>query len=215
MKRESTLVCWMGVAFAVGIGLAATALTIKGTNPGGVVVALQMTARWAFLLFWIAYAGRAIGVLFGPAFEPIAKRGREFGMAYAAAMLVHFSLAIWLFQISSRAPLSGRLLDLFIVGIFFTYLLAVFSVGGLSKALGSKGWHALRSVGSNYILFAFAYDFVPASIHGTAHYGAWRLLLYSPFAAMCIGAPLLVLAAAAQRRMRLRYAHLEMGPVVN
>jgi hypothetical protein len=205
----------MVMAFAIGICLAAAALAISGSDAKSLVLALRLTARWSFLLFWVAYAGAALGVLFGRVFEPLARRGREFGLAYAAAQLVHAAVVVWLYAISPRPPLSVGLATFFLVGIFWTYLLAIFSFGGLSQALGAKGWWTLRIVGMNYILFAFAFDFVPVSIHGPAHYGAWRLFQYAPFAAMTIAAPLLVVAAAVQRRLGIRYAHLRLEPVVN
>src|SRR5271169_928990 len=147
-KRKST-VLWMSIAFGVALGLAAAVLAIDGTDHKGLVMGLRLTARWSFLLFWVAYSGGAMAALFGPAFERLARRGREFG------------LAIWLFQISSRPPLAGKLFAFFVIGIFWTYLLAIFSFGGLAKTLGSRCWRILRIVGLNYILFAFAFDFVP------------------------------------------------------
>ncbi len=178
-----------------------------------------MTARWSFLLFWVAYAGGAMATLFGPAFAPLARRGREFGLAYAAAMLTHVGLLIWIFELTSHAPLSGNSLLFFGIGIVFTYLLALFSFGRLAEALGWTGWLILRIAGVNYILFAFASDFVPALIHpvhlATAQYGVWRLVAYMPFAVMSVAAPLLVLAAAVHRRLEMRYSHAGLGPVVD
>jgi hypothetical protein len=172
MKLKSIPVLWMGVAFGVALGIAGAALTLNGTDHNGLVAALQMTARWAFLLFWIAYTGRAMAALFGPAFVPLARRGREFGLAYAAAMLIHVGLIIWLFQISAKPPLGGKILLFFLTGLVFTYLLAVLSFGRLAEALGRSGWRIFRIAGLNYIMFAFAYDFVPATIHAlTGPYG--------------------------------------------
>src|SRR5271169_6082715 len=159
-KRKST-VLWMSIAFGVALGLAAAVLAIDGTDHNGLVMGLRLTARWSFLLFWVAYSGGAMAAIFGPAFERLARRGREFGLAYAAAQLIHLGLVIWLFQISSRPPLAGKLFAFFVIGIFWTYLLAIFSFGGLAKTLGSRCWRILRIVGLNYILFAFAFDFVP------------------------------------------------------
>jgi hypothetical protein len=178
--------------------------------------ALRLTAHWSFLLFWVAYAGGAIAELFGPALGPLARRGREFGLAYAAAQLIHVGLVVWLFQITSRLPLSGKVLVLFTIGILWTYLLAVLSFGGLTKTLGAKGWRTLRIVGLNYILFAFAYDFVPkAMLPETAQYGVWYFAEYVLFGAMSVTAPLLVLAAAAHRRLAMRYSRTELSSVVN
>lgn len=203
------------MAFGVALGLAAAVLAIHGTDAKSIVIALRLTARWSFLLFWMAYAGGAMAALFGPTLAPLAGRGREFGLAYAAAQLVHVGLVIRLFQILSRSPLSAKPLVLFSIGIVWTYLLAVFSVGGLSKVLGSRAWRTLRIVGLNYILFAFAVDFVPVAIHPTAHYDIGRLVEYAPFAAMCVAAPLLVFAAAAYRRLGVKYNRAGLEPVVS
>jgi hypothetical protein len=216
MKRKTIPVLWMGMAFAIGFGSAAVVLAIQGIDVNSLKTALRVTARWSFLFFWVAYAGRAMATLFGPTFAPLARRGREFGLAYAAAMLVHVGLLIWIFELTSRAPLSGNSLLFFGTGIVFTYLLAVFSFGRLAEALGPTGWLILRIAGVNYILFAFASDFVPAVIHlGPAQYDVWQLLAYVPFAAMSVAAPLLVLAAAVHRRLGMSYSRAEVGSVVH
>jgi hypothetical protein len=82
----------------------------------------------------------------------------------------------------------------FLVGLFFTYLLAFLSFGGV-KALGSL-WRPLRFVGMNYILIAFARDFILPVIHPKpTQYNLAHFIAYAPFAAACIAAPLLVLAS--------------------
>jgi len=203
--RKSTVSFWAVMALVVALGLAATALGVNGTDPDGLRVALRLTGRWSFLLFWLAYAGGAMAELGGPSLAALAGRGREFGLAYAAAQLIHMGLVIRFYQITSRLPLSAKPFVLFTIGIFWTYLLAVFSVGGLSKVLGSRGWRMLRITGLNYILFVFAIDFVPIAISGASHGRVERLVAYVPFAVMCVAAPLLVLAAAAHRQLRMRY----------
>jgi hypothetical protein len=216
MKRKSLPVLWMGMAFGVALGLAAAVLAIKGTDAKSLVRALQMTARWSFLLFWVAYAGRAVTELFGPAFAPLARRGREFGLAYASAMLIHLGLVVWLFHISSRAPLSGTSFEFFVLGMVWTYLLALLSFGRLAEALGPSGWRVVRVAGLNYILYAFAIDFVTPLIRaGSAKQGVWHLVAYAPFAAMSVAAPLLVLTAAAHRRVGIKYSRARLGPIVN
>jgi hypothetical protein len=204
-KRNSPTFLWMGTAFGVALGLAVWILAIKGVDTESLKMALRVTARWSFLPFWIAYSGGAMAVLFGPVFKPFAERGREFGLAYAAAQLIHLGLVVWLFQISSSPPLSGLLAVFFSVALFWTYLLALFSFGGLSKLLGSAGWRTLQVVGLNFIMLAFARDFVPTALHGTENYGGWRLVQYAPFAALCVVGPLLVLAATARRELGTAY----------
>lgn len=214
-KRKPLPVFWMGIAFGVALGVAAVVLAVNGSAAKGLVPALQLTARWAFLLFWLAYTGGAMAALFGPALAPLAKRGREFGLAYASAMTVHFGLVVWLFQISSKPPLSGYIFVLFVVGLVFTYLLATFSFGNLAETIGPSGWRILRIAGLNYILFAFSWDFVNVIIHAWIwHIGIRGWVEYGPFAAMCVAAPLLVLAAAAQRRRSIRYSGVGLGPLV-
>jgi hypothetical protein len=212
-SNKSTTALWISIAFGVSLGLAIAVLSIKGINPKGIVRALQLTARWAFLPFWIAYTGKAMAELFGPIFDPLARRGREFGLAYAAAFLVHLGLVLTLFLVTSRPPLTGELLAIFLAGVVCTYLLAAFSFDGLARALGPSGWRALRIVGMNYILFLFAFDFVPVAAHAPAHYERWRLLDYAPFAAMSLAAPLLVLAAAAHRRLARSSHRVSTQPI--
>jgi hypothetical protein len=115
-------------------------------------------------------------------------------------------LVIWLFHISARPPLSGKQFAFFTIGIVSTYLLAALSFGGLAETLGRRAWRTLRVTGLNYILLAFALDFVrPVIRPGTVDYSVWGLIKYVPFAAMSIAAPLLVLASAARHRLEMRH----------
>jgi hypothetical protein len=197
----------MGMAFGVAVVLAAAIVGRAGVDADSIVEALRVTARWSFLLFWLAYAGRAMAVLFGPAFAPLARQGREFGLAFASAHLVHIGLVVWLYRILHHAPLTGALLTFFMIGIFWTYLLAALSFGGLKEALGPVGWRVVRVVGMNYILVAFAYDFVPTVVHsGIMHQGIRYLVECVPFAALCVIGPALCLAAAARRQLGMRQA---------
>ena len=215
MKRKPLPILWMVTAFAVAMSLAVAVLALEGTDTKAIVMALRITARWAFMLFWLAYAGGAIATLFGPVFAPIARRGRELGLAYASAMLIHIGLVVWLFQISPTPPLSGRGFNFFVTGIVFTYLLAVFSVDWLAASLGPTGWRVLRFVGTNYILYAFATDFVnPVIRPPMGQHGLLIQVAYMPFALMCFAGPLLVLAATA-RRLGARYRGSELRPVAN
>jgi hypothetical protein len=202
-KRESQWL-WIGTAFTVALVLAAAVLVLRGITTKSLGLALQLTARWAFLLFWPAYAGGAMAELCGPIFEPLARRGRAFGLAFAAALTVHLGVVGGLFLFTMRPPLTGWLLAFFLTGAFWAYLLTVFSFGGLARMIGAKAWRVLRVIGLNYILCAFAFDFLRVAIHRPADYELWRLVQYGPFAAMCIAAPLLVLAAAAHRQFIAR-----------
>jgi hypothetical protein len=184
---------WMGSAFCAALGLAALVLAALGTGERGTDVALQVTARFSFLLFWAAYTAGAMTALFGSAFEPVKRRAREFGLAFASAHLVHLALVAWLTYIG-HVPARGVFV-FFGIAVLWTYLLALLSIRRLQQALGSNGWWFLRVVGLNYIAYAFASDFLrypqPASIK--------YLVGYVPFAVLSVAGPLLCLAAFGRR----------------
>jgi hypothetical protein len=182
------------------LAITVAVFALRGIDNKSIRLALELTARWSFTLFWLAYAGGALSTLFG--WQSLAGRGRELGLAFATAHLVHVGLVIELGIVMGRVPLSGGLLLFFLAGLFFTYLLALLSFGG-AKAMGPVAWKALRFVGMNYILIAFARDFVlPVIYPKPTQYNVAHFIAYAPFAAASIAAPLLVLAAMARRRSR-------------
>jgi hypothetical protein len=184
---------WMGAAFGIALAIAVTVLAVRGTGNAGIRLALELTARWSFLLFWLAYAGNAVAMLWNVNY--LAGRGREFGLAFASAHLVHVGLVIWLGYILGRVPLSGGLLLFFLIALFCTYLLAALSFGGV-KALG-RAWPPLRFVVMNYILIAFGRDFVlPVLYPKPAQVNLGHFLFYAPFLILSLAAPLLVLLAS-------------------
>jgi hypothetical protein len=131
--------------------------------------------------------------LFGPAFEPLKRRGRELGLAFASAHLVHLGLVAWLTYIG-YAPSLGVFL-FFGIAVLWVYLVALFSIPRLQGSLGPNGWWILRVVGLNYISFAFAKDFL-----GDPQFGSFKYLVtYLPFAALSVVGPLLCFAALVHR----------------
>jgi len=192
MQSRPSSAPWIGAALAANLILAAIILLLRGADAHGTENALQMTARVSFLWFWVAYAGGALVTLFGPTFLPFKQHAREFGLAFAAALLVHLMLVSWLCWIG-EAPAAGVFL-FFGSAASVTYLLAAFSFGNLHAVLGAWGWQLFRIVGMNFILYAFFVDFVHP-IHG----GILHLAAYLPFAVMVVLAPLLRLAAWAMR----------------
>jgi hypothetical protein len=135
--------------------------------------------------------------------KALAGRGREFGLAFAAALLVHIGLVGWLWRILARPVLPPGSFWFFAIGLFWTYLLAGLSFGG-ARALGPAAWRWLRLLGMNYILIAFGRDFLGPVIHpNPTQYDLGHFLFYVPFLLACIAAPLLVLAAQARRPPRM------------
>jgi len=176
-------------AFGAALILAVIVIVALGAGERGTVTALRASARFSFLLFWTAYAGRALTALFGAPFQPLKQRAREFGLAFAAAHLVHIGLVGWLCWIGA-APAVGVFV-FFGVAVIFTYLLTLLSIGNLQQLLGQRWWWLLRTVGMNYIAYAFFVDFVNDPLNGSIKH----LVLYLPFATLAVVGPFLRLAA--------------------
>jgi hypothetical protein len=171
----------MGAGFVIALALTAIVFSIFGAGNRGTVLALRATARWSLLLFWLAYAGGAMAALCGPRLDGLGRRGRELGLAFASAQLVHVGLVFWLFHIAAGP--NGAMI-FFWVGILCTYLLALFSLLRLREALGPRLWRTFRAIALEYIALAFAADFIlgPLQSEGLNKYP----LTYFPFALMLV-----------------------------
>jgi hypothetical protein len=192
----STLL-WTAVAFLIALALAVFVFAVFGQGDRGTRIALRLTAQWSFLLFWLAYVGSAMARVFGPRFEGLARQGRTLGLCFASAHLIHFALALWLFHISADPPLGNGALIFFSVGLFCTYLLALFSLPQLHKALGPRLWQILRTIALEYIAFVFAADFIigPLQAVGLGKFPN----SYLSFALMLVGGVGLRIAAGVRR----------------
>jgi hypothetical protein len=152
---------WMYGAFCASLGLTVAVLAVSGTDRPSMIMALRLTARLSFVFFWPAYVGRAIAIQFGGRFGVFARHGREFGLAYASAQLVHFGLVVWSIRISHRTAVEG-VMPFFAIGIVWTYVLALFSVDRIRNALGPGFSRILHTIGLEYIALVFFTDFVLA-----------------------------------------------------
>jgi hypothetical protein len=196
MRSKPVAALWMGWAFCAALVLAVAVLALLGAGERGTKAALAATARLSFLLFWAAYSGSALTALFGAKFQTLKERARELGLSFAAAHLVHIGLVVWLCWIGAAPP--AGVFVFFGIALIFTYLLALFSIGNLQRALGPRSWWLLRTLGMNYIAFAFFVDFMKTPLHG----GVKHVVEYLPFAILAIAGPLLRIAAWT---MRLRH----------
>jgi hypothetical protein len=189
MKSRSTDFLFIGSAFCAASVVATGTLAVFGVDERGISIALQVTGRLQFLLFWVAYAGRPTAYLFGPRFRPVAQQAREFGLAFAAALFVHLTLVSLLCFIG-KAPATGVFV-FFGVAAIFAYLLVLFSIPRLHGALGGVVWWVLTNVGMNYIAYAFFADFFHEPVSG----GVKHVVEYLPFAVLAGGALALRLLA--------------------
>lgn len=184
---------WMALAFGLELLLAASVLGAKGVTEDGIVLALRLTARLAFPLFWVAYAGGALATLFGPRFEPLRRQVPVLGLAFAAAMTVHLALVATLCVIGAT-PTAGAF-AIFGTAAACMYTMALFSIPRLRQGLGPRGWKVLSFLAMHYVVFAFFDDF---SIDFFAD-GVKHALLYWPFLALTLAGPVLRFAAFLQR----------------
>lgn len=183
----------MAAALAMAAVLGAAVLAHFGAGTRGTLIALRLTARWSYCLFWPAYAGGALAATFGPSFRPLARRARDLGLAFASAHTVHVALVAWLYAISPKPPLPLHLAVFFGIALVFMYVLALFSIPSLAAKLPPPLWRALRIAGMEYIALAFLRDF----LQGPLDFAPGHLIAYAPFALLGIGALLLRLAGYA------------------
>jgi hypothetical protein len=186
----------MSAAFLVGLAIMVTVYALAApTHRLG--MALRATARWSLFCFCLATYGGALTALFGSLFQALARRGRDFGLAFAAAQSLHIGLVVWLFYSSPNAIPPMLYLIVFFIGVFWVYVLAAFSLSStLSTWLGATQWKIVRKIGVEYIAFAFAFDFATRAFAGNLA----NALHYSPLLAAAVGGPLLRIAAAIKRR---------------
>ncbi len=186
---------WMAAGFAVSLALAAIVLAVAGAGEHGTALALRVTARWCFLLFWPAYAGSALARFCGPRFAVLTRQGRAFGLAFAAALGVHVGLVLRLMAVAAdqRTPML-----LFWAGVACTYALALLSLPRLRDWLGPRAWRIACEAAMQYIALVFAVDFIvePLKANGPDKYP----LTYLPFVVMLVGGALLRLAAQLRRQ---------------
>lgn len=185
---------WMAAGFIVAVALTAIIIVVVGVGDRGTDLALRVTARWSFLLFWLAYAGGAMAKLWGPRLGELARCGRELGLGFASAQLVHVGLVLWFIRIANK-PLDPMIF--FWVGILCTYLLALFSLPRLRDALGPRLWRLFLTISLEYIAIVFAADFILGPLHA-AGLGKYPLT-YLPFALMLVAGAGLRVAAFADR----------------
>jgi hypothetical protein len=186
----------MVVGFTIALMIAALTLAVFGTEERGTAIALRFTARWSFVLFWLAYIGGAMARLFGGVFATLARRGRDFGLAYASAQVIHVGLVLWIFYL---APDKNGGMVFFWAGIACTYMLALLSLPKVHAGLAPRLWRLFRTIALEYIALVFAADFIFSPL-SAPHPGKHAVIAYLPFVLMLVGGEGLRVAAVALDR---------------
>jgi hypothetical protein len=184
---------WIGLTSGAELLIAAGAFGAKGITEDGIVLALRLTARFAFPLFWLAYTAGALTALFGSRFEPLRRLRPLLGLAFAASMTVHLVLVATLCIIGAT-PGAGVFV-IFGAAAACMYMLALFSIPRLQQALGTTGWKILSFLAMNYVGLAFLDDFSTDFFAKEVKHA----LFYWPFLALTLAAPTLRFAAFLRR----------------
>jgi hypothetical protein len=179
------------VAFATGFVL----LAVFGNHQSGVSLATRVVARVAFVFFWLTYTGGALAALFGSSLSGLARHRREFGLAFAGALLVHLALVAWLFEISARQPISNAWIVYFVLGALCTYALAAASLRRLRALWSNQIWRLFSVIALEYIAFLFFRDFALLPLQ----FKIGPPIEYTPFAVLIILGALLRWLGAARR----------------
>lgn len=181
----------MGGAYLGSLAIAALVLAALGAGERGTVIGLQLTARWSYGFFILAYVGGPLATLFGPAFQGLARRGRALGLAFASAHLTHLCLVVWLYHISAKPPVPTSSAVYFGIAVLFTYVLALFSIPTLVAKLPPRLWWWLRTLGMEYIALAFLRDFLTSVFNRSL----LHIIGYLPFVAVGLAAAAVRIAA--------------------
>jgi hypothetical protein len=198
VRWPTTTLSWMLAGFLIAVAAVVIGVAFFGEAGARITLALRWTGRWSFLLFWLAYVGSAMATLFGPRFAGLARHGRELGLSFASAHLVHVGLILWLYHIATE-PIGAMVF--FWGAVLCTYFLVLFSLPTLQSALGLRLWRICRTIALEYIALAFAEDF----IFGPLHSGFSRSKLL--FAIMLISGVILRFAAFVRRMTDSESSH--------
>jgi hypothetical protein len=188
-KRSYRTLSVVGLAFGLAVAIACTMLILRGAQGDGVDTGLFLTARLAFVFFWPCYVAGALVSLFGPVFLPLRRNARDLGLAFAAVEVVHLSLVArlcWIGEAPSRSTFI-----LFGSAAIFVAVIALLSFDFARRHVSERVIRGIRWVGMNFIIYAFAVDFLHSPLSG----GAKHVIEYLPFTTLSLAGPVLRLLA--------------------
>jgi len=177
------LTCWLGYAS-------------KADPVEGVALVTRLTARFALVIFGLAFAASAARRLWPNAFTRWQTANRRYlGLAFAASHFLHLAAVIALIRMTPNF-FGGASPIPVLVGGGIPYLLVTLMVATsfnrTAAWLGPKWWRRLHLTGSYALLIVFVLTFVPSVVKGP---------IYWPFAAYSI-AIIAVRIAGRDKRQR-------------
>jgi hypothetical protein len=182
MTRRWETAAWVVGAFSAALAVGLIVLAAEGRGIKGYTIATESVARVAFLFFWLSYVAGALAQFFGPAFAGLARRRRELGLAFAAALAVHLTFVAWLFHISFFRPVPDYVVFYFGIGAAWAYGIALASLKRVRDLMGEIAWRIFTTFGIEYIALLFFRDFVLLP-----HFpGLKSTLFYAPFEVLII-----------------------------
>src|SRR5262245_13171800 len=192
MRNRSTAL-WMAGAFCAAMALAAAVPAVFGAGERGTHVPCKPRRGYRLCCSGLPTALPHWPHCLARAFSPCSGACANLGLH----LRPHTSCTPGWSPGSATSAMHRRAAPSFssVLPLFASYLLALFSVARLQRALGASGWWLLRIVGLNYIAFAFAVDFLRLAASASAQY----LVGYLPFVLLAVAGPLLRLAAFGQR----------------
>src|SRR5262249_38126638 len=143
----------------------------------------------------LAYLGGALRALFGRRFEPLSQRGREFGLAFASALLVHLGLVARLY-LTGNAPSIETLL-IFGPAAAGIYILVLLSIGPMQRGIARWPVRIVRTLVLNYVAYVFVLDFLRYPLLDSREH----IIVYLPFAILVLAAIFLYVFALVKQAL--------------
>lgn len=156
---------WIAVGLALSTGIV---FALFGWTEEALRLLVRITARWAVVLFMLAFAATSLKKLWPSAFTTWLRRNRRYiGVSFAEAHFVHLAFLIilgvafpnpFLRDLQAITVVSGGLAYAFIAAMTIT------SFDRTAAWLGGKRWKLLHTAGSYYVWVIFAQTYMTRAL---------------------------------------------------
>ena len=172
MKLEGwALTYWTAV---IVLSMSALILFFYGWNDASFHLAMRMTARISFLLFFLAFTASSLNRLWPTKSTQWLRRNRRYiGVSFAVSHTVHLALIVTIaFAIPEpfRSELRVAGLALGAIAYGFIITMALTSSNRAQTWLGRGKWQVLHRTGGYFILLVFTLTYVKHLLTNPAFY---------------------------------------------